>query len=393
MDAIFGTSSARVAVIQSVVPRKRRSSKPETEWIGGYLTTPIYLAGDRADSRPERLRLAIWLEMPADRLHAMEPAVGEDGSAFLAETLRDALADEEREGPLPVSIRVADPAAAALLREDLGSGGPRVVVGPTPELKRIVREYHKDHQRILRPSYTDHGRLSDHLVAGLFRAALRLHETAPWERINGGEPFRMDIPHLPERELCVSVVDVDGIAGLFILRSVADMDDFLEQNRRDLVAEAEGRECDEAEILRVETLFLTFKHATDLPLSMRREALERGWPVAAPHAYPLLERRDPHGIRMPLTDRDLLIAEFAADVTAAFCHRHEDHLALGEPHACRSSEDYVASVYSNAVVTIPYDAPSQADRRHAGPSLRLAHMLVPREPTPSRPRNKRPRPR
>ena len=53
-----------------------------------------------------------------------------------------------------------------------------------------------------------------------------------------------------------------------------------------------------------EVISLTFHNATQLPATMRREAMQHHWPVNSPDADPVVARRDPNGIPRPFDRRD-----------------------------------------------------------------------------------------
>ena len=55
---------------------------------------------------------------------------------------------------------------------------------------------------------------------------------------------------------------------------------------------------------------------------MRREAMEHGWPVEGPDAYPSVVRMEPDGAPRPLVERDIEIATAAArSLSALFARR------------------------------------------------------------------------
>ena len=55
---------------------------------------------------------------------------------------------------------------------------------------------------------------------------------------------------------------------------------------------------------------------------MRREAMQNGWSVNSPDAYPVVARRDPAGIPRPLVERDVEIVAAAALALSAFLPKH-----------------------------------------------------------------------
>ena len=103
--------------------------------------------------------------------------------------------------------------------------------------------------------------------------------------------------------------------GLLVFPSVHGLKQFFN-------ATATGAIDKESDALGSELLAVTFESPTGLPPSMRREAMEHRWPVATAHAYPLLERRAPDGMPLPLVERDFQIATACAVSFTAFFAWH-----------------------------------------------------------------------
>ena len=55
---------------------------------------------------------------------------------------------------------------------------------------------------------------------------------------------------------------------------------------------------------------------------MRREAMQHGWPVNSPDAYPVVARQDPGGIPRPLVDPDVETVAACARALSAFLPKH-----------------------------------------------------------------------
>ena len=109
---------------------------------------------------------------------------------------------------------------------------------------------------------------------------------------------RVDIPALDVKGACVSIIGGDEHQGVLLFPSAADFDRYLEDV-------ATGALDDGSPGLGTEVLSLTFSPAAGLPPTMRREAMEHGWPVAGPDAYPRLQHLDPDGRRRALVERDV----------------------------------------------------------------------------------------
>ena len=166
-------------------------------------------------------------------------------------------------------------------------------------------------------SYFAGGRISPAGIEKLFTACRFLFEVEPWTVVDDQQVLRMDIPALDVDGACLSVIGQRGAEspGVLVFPSLHGFKQFLK-------ATSTGAIENGSDALGSELLAVTFASATELPPSMRHEAMEHRWPVATADAYPLVERRAPDGTPLPLVDRDFQIATACALTFAAFFARH-----------------------------------------------------------------------
>ena len=166
------------------------------------------------------------------------------------------------------------------------------------------------------PSYFVGGNISDAAVEKLFTAGSSLFALKPWTVANAAQVLRMDIPALGVNGACLSIIgQLDESRGVLIFPSLDGFEQFRDAAQASAVERgsiAPGTEL----------LSLTFKAATELPTSMRREAIEHGWPVENADAYPLVARRDSDGIPRPLVERHVRLATACALSLSAFLAKH-----------------------------------------------------------------------
>ena len=335
--------------------RSGASSGPPSklEWLGGARLAP-FLVHDRPE--PYRPGLALWFELPEGWVvgQAVQDPEESEGAA-LARALEEAMAATAIGQPRrPDSIRVADAAAAAVVRTEAAGDIP-VTVAPTPELDRLFADLFEAMSDFdeggVEASYLWDGRMPASAVASLFDAGRRLFALQPWTLADEPPPLRMDIPHLDVDGACVFVIGQTGDSrGVLMFLSLDDFDEFL------LAAEEEGYK---EGWVGSEVLSLTFESAAELPQGMRREATDHGWRVEGPDAYPVLHHVDPDGLQWPPTERDMEIATACAEALAALLQQHGGILSAPPLDPIRQS--YFNRNDRKVRFTVPYENPELLD--------------------------------
>ena len=346
------------------------------EWIGGRLSPPFIIDGP---DEPYRPLIVIWMELPDGLLVGQAVVSPNDAEGAVALTLRSAMTQPLVGAPRrPDLIRVADAATADEVRSEVGDG-TAVTVAPTPELDELL-----EHMVATMPasayddaSYLASGRVSTAAVKKLFAASQSLYSVKPWAVADDIQVVRMDIPALDVEGACASIIGNDDHQGVLLFPSASDFDRYLEDV-------ATGALEDVARGLGTEVLSLTFGSAAELPPTMRREAMEQGWPVASPDAYPRVQRVDPDGMPRPLVERDVAIATACALALSAFCVRNA---AVFESEApAPVCESYFDDDDREVRVTAPYEALADFDLTEA-PDPEIETALDPSPPAePFRPR-------
>jgi len=357
-------------------PRGRRTGTGErpggVEWVGGRLGMPIYIT----EGEPRRPDVDFWLELPSGLLvtaSILDPNAPQVSFAdSLLRTMASPMAGDPRR---PQRVRLSDARLAAEIRSAFP--GLDVVVAPTPELDEILRDLVESLSKHggEKASYFENGRVSPESVSALFQSARVLFTMAPWKTVGDGLPIRLDIPALGVEAACVSIIGGLGEhLGFLIFPSLEGFEAF----RR--AAERPRRRPGVID-LGTNVLSLNFERGADLPEGMRREALEQGWPIHNPDAYPQVEHRDRDASLRPLTDRDVRIVSMCALSLASFFMRN-DHLLAADDF-----EPICMSALNDDDVEVRFTAPY-----HAWPLFevnRPAGGSTERRPT----RKKRGRPR
>ena len=362
----------RVAAYRS---RDAGQSQIVREWIGGRFSTPFFIHDREEPYRPD---IVIWVELPERFVVGQAAVMPEDADGSVARTLRSAMTQPLVGSPRrPDLIRVADTAIAAEVRAELAGAIP-VSIASTPELDDLLEDLIATISSSAddEPSYLAWGRVSPAAVEKLFKACRFLFAVKPWTVASDTQVVRMDIPALDVDGACVSIIGGrDECHGLLIFPSVEDFDRYLEAAMTGVAEEgaAPGTEL----------ILLTFVPATELPPSMRREAMEHGWTVASPDAYPLVQGQEPDGKPRPLVERDVEVATAAARSLSAFFARHSAIFESETPTpVCESYYDDDGEVR----LTTPFQAADDFDLTQSADSEPDTDFAPPAPAEPFRPR-------
>jgi len=289
------------------------------------------------------------MELPSKVILLMSVQDPNASELPFADTLRQAM-EAPAIGPprRPQRVRVAD----AGLAEEITSAFPDMKVdkAPTPELDQVLRQFAESTQGqgTVKPSYFEGGRVSEEVVEDLFQAARILHTVAPWKSAGDGLPIRLDIPSLDVNGACISIIGALGESlGILIFPSLKKYGVFLNAAK---VPHRKGTPFD----LGTSFLSLNFERGADLPEQMRREAMEYGWEVSGPDAYPRVEHRDRDAHPRPLTERDVRIASTCARSLATFFIKNGE--AIGKEEFESICESFIDEADTEVRFTVPYEA-------------------------------------
>jgi hypothetical protein len=278
--------------------------------------SPFYVAEDK----PFRPEMILWVELPEGLVPFAKMIDPAGPPVSLSEALVEAM-ESPMVGPprRPSRIRVADRRQAAEIED--AAGGIEIVVAPTPEVDQVLRDmaesFADEEGEDL--SYFEGGRVSPEVVQDLFKAAKVLFQVAPWNLGGDMEILRLDIPRFGVEGACVSIIGSLGESlGFVLFPSLEAYEHFIAATE---AAEAEGSSMGPID-LGGRTLALHFERGADLPATMRREVSEHGWPVAAPHGYPWVQRRDRDGVLAPLAENDVRVVSACARSLSAFFAKH-----------------------------------------------------------------------
>ena len=360
--------------------RSRGPGQPQLfrEWVGGRFEAPFFVHHREEPCRPH---IVLWVELPDGFVVGQAVVLPDEAAGAVALALRTALTQPLLGPPRrPDVIRVADAATAAEVRAEVAGAIP-VDVAPTPELQELLEHMVASLTADAgdEPSYFASGRVSPEAIEKLFTACARLFAMRPWKVVDDIQTIRMDIPDLDVDGACVSVIGgLDEHHGLLIFPSAEGFERYLEAVATGALEEGVGPGTG--------LLSLLFEPATELPPSMRREAMEHGWPVAGPDAYPSVVRLEPDGAARPLVERDVDIATAAALALGALLARHAAVFESDTPAPV--CESYFDDDDREVRLTVPFEAAADFDLEPPGsePDDDFASFARSAPPEPFRPR-------
>lgn len=295
----------------------------------------MYVREQSGDVRPD---VVVWFEPESHEVVGTQVLFPDDSDDLVADGLRAAMARPTMGPPRePRRIRVADPAFAARLREQVG-GDIEIFVGATPELDAVLDDLRRHLAGVSeRPGYLGGTGVAPEVVASFFGAAAGLFRQAPWQwPVDDAQVLAVDIPALGVREGYLSVMGHLGQSrGYLFFESHEDFEAF-----GGLAAgKSLGRGAD---LARTRFLSQTFERGSELSSAMRREIMMHRWEVCAADAFPYLVPVDVQAIVRPLVPRDLAVATLCSEGLARFAAEHRD--LFRDDQRCLQTESYRISV-------------------------------------------------
>jgi hypothetical protein len=289
--------------------RKKTSKSSGDEWIGGRFRLHWYVRDGETPYRPE---VVIWIDQESSilGLDVLKPQESEDRLADLLERciVHPAVGLPRQ----PSSIRVATQAVADTLRPRFPS--MRIRVSPTHELSALAHRMEQglngDPRR--EESYLEGGWIPAPVVAGFFEAAAHFGTVAPWTIVPGYGSLRLDIPTWKREGLFLSVMGQMGQElGLALFDDYETYDRLVRSTRSTRPTRLPGR-----------MFGFAFMAASQLPGTMRREAMRHGWKVLDAQHYPHIMFVEGDLSRKPLTKDDMTLLSAATETVSLFFDQH-----------------------------------------------------------------------
>jgi hypothetical protein len=285
----------------------RQEPDHRAEWVGGIVLLPSYVAEGGKNFRPSVL---LWIDVATEMILGASVLHPEEALEAAGVNLRDTARVPRAGGSaLPGRVRVATPELAEALRR-ASIDGVDIVCAPTPELDRAI------------DSLLDHvvgddeepdlnylgGDVPAEGVAGMFRAAARLHRMRPWKVISSDNHLiGVTSEPLGLRDAVISVIGQAGkIHGFALFASLDDFDQFGDAS--DAIKRGEPP-------IFPYHLALTYARRAEVGPGLLGEITSHGWEVASAAAYPVITVMDRDNVpRDPTQDEMLRIEAVAASL-------------------------------------------------------------------------------
>lgn len=297
--------------------RKKKSKKPKKRWrtrtwVVGY--APVPLTAAPPGSVP---MLALVVEQPEGTIVASElidAAAGGGGPGALVHLVAHAM-EEPVIGPprSPDRFLVAREAELAALEDAFGLPAS---LGSTAVLERIAKQFAAYEEELLEHgepvdrSYFDDGATPEQ-VGALFDAAARLYRLAPWNHLTVDMPVRLHAPHVGLDDAVAAVLGADGVSFAVVLFETVD------------IYEVFMAETSQNRPPTVPLEALNWDPASELPKTMRKEAMRHAWPVADRDAYPWVLVRGVDGA-LPTRPKAVRRCTVAALALVELCRAFEN---------------------------------------------------------------------
>ena len=194
-------------------------------------------------------------------------------------------------------------------------------------------------------------------LADFFDAACRLHEVAPWDEILLERAVGLDLGRWGRERLCVGIPS-RGL-GVFIFDS---MDDYVTLGEK-----MAGWRPDEHLVTTVDVLSVTYQIGGNLPDGMRREVIKEGWRVHEGGAYPVVQKLDPDGVPVPLTQQEYWVATACTCCLTELLSRHPKILTRETASVTEQVRlPYWPNIEVQATVPYPLEEPPSTTQPRCG---------------------------
>ncbi len=261
----------------------KRRMRTRRTWVIAAISSPMYVHNEEETFRPI---VVVCLERPSGVVVGHDISREGDEAPLLSvleKSMREPMVGMPRQ---PDRLVVPTEGFAEVLRGPLMEAKKiEVVVGPTPEADKLRQEMRRARDESThvfedQDSYFSEGAVSERSLRELFTSAAALYRYKPWCLVPDEQVLRIDIPSL----------DIDGGVVLFMGGAGQSFGYMLfpsaaSHQRFNALASA-GPQMLLQHDIGPGICTLSYEAAKELPKKMRREAMQRGWPVAGPNAYP-----------------------------------------------------------------------------------------------------------
>jgi len=308
--------SQLVDLPREILERLGRLPRASETWAGRLHTLGTYLR----EPVLHRPALVAWVDCGTGRIVGQKMLEEVDDHAAVLDVLVQTMLKPEEGAPRrPGTLQLTEASLAISLEEALEEVDVEVRPAPAEAVELLedveaVVELATARRPEVQAEFESYlaGGVPRETLADFFDAACRLHEVAPWDEILPERAVGLDLSRWGRERLCVGIPS-RGL-GVFIFDA---MDDYVTLGEK-----MAGWRPDEHLVTTVDVLSITYQIGGDLPEGMRREVIKEGWRVHEGGAYPVVQKLDPDGIPVPLTQQDYWVATACACCLAELLSVH-----------------------------------------------------------------------
>ena len=272
----------------------------------------------------------------------------------------------------PAGIYVDHESLAAALRPQLATVDIRCQFRHTlREAYRALRSFDHRTEGPTIPSVVDSPGITRDMAEAFFEAAAFFYREAPWRWIDDSQPIEICYPEHSQPRYAVVMGQGDVTYGLAT------------HDSKEILHETYAGSPDDEPFGEETWTVVFFAEAIDMPFDDLDAVEAYGWPIAGPHAYPLVMRAGHREGPDPLSRSDLLRTEAALRTIPRFLRNHmRAHEGFAQPAeatftiATPEGEGRISLKYPVPGFQMPVEDAWLDTSREAGIQWRNAQLLT-----------------
>jgi len=294
---------------------------PDEVWQAAVRPLPIWV---EAEGGPERPWTSLVANVTDDLILATQMVPEEPADDWIWQGIQEAMLQPGVGEPhRPGVIQLAAEEQHRIVAPKLAAAGIECVV--SRRLDQIDRILDSLSQHVAGPEKTqamiDAPGMTPERLGSFFEAAADYYRRAPWRRVPGDTPIRIECDRFESGPWYAVVMGQEGMTLGLALYEDLDL----------LQALLSGGLSDEENARRSSGISLTYGEAFDMAARDLDAAAEHGWPIAGPEAHPCVMRINPGMALRPPLAWELELLEGSLRAVPEFTDRQAPSASLTVP--------------------------------------------------------------